>query len=188
MSTWDDKPNDYEHAIEVIKRLRLYIKDLQINSPAQAALDEIGRLREARDDAEGRYSAVYAAKCLVDAEVGRLKAGIKEYACTGTDHPCGCYAEFVRDTAEVERLRHELSEDGVTARRRMRDDIEWLRADVIALEHDLDSYMKAANEYLNEVERLRAAIETALRGFRLCSEFAPVIDELERTLSGPAEG
>ena len=30
-----------------IERLRLYIKDLQINSPAQAALDEIERLRNA---------------------------------------------------------------------------------------------------------------------------------------------
>jgi cell division protein FtsB len=34
-------------------------------------------------------------------------------------------------------------------------EIRDLRAEVERLQHDLDSYMKAANEYLAEVERLR---------------------------------
>lgn len=41
-------------------------------------------------------------------EITRLRKGMEEYACTGTDKPCGCYTEFVRDTAEIERLRAAL--------------------------------------------------------------------------------
>ena len=38
------------------------------------------------------------------AEIERLKAGMHEYACTGTDHPCGCYDQFLSEKAEIERL------------------------------------------------------------------------------------
>jgi hypothetical protein len=36
------------------------------------------------------------------------------------------------------------------------NDYEHAIAEIEALQHDLDSYMKVANEYLNENERLRA--------------------------------
>ena len=39
------------------------------------------------------------------AEIARLRAGIEEYACTGTDHPCGCHTLLTADKAEIERLR-----------------------------------------------------------------------------------
>jgi predicted RNase H-like nuclease (RuvC/YqgF family) len=77
MSTWDDKPNDYEHAIEVI-----------------------------------------------------------------------------------ERLRHELSEDGVTARRRMRDDIEMLRDRCNRAEAAMENEAIITRELRAEVERLREILHS----------------------------
>jgi hypothetical protein len=41
----------------------------------------------------------------LELEIERLKAGIREYACTATDHPCGCYQQFLSERAEIERLR-----------------------------------------------------------------------------------
>jgi predicted RNase H-like nuclease (RuvC/YqgF family) len=35
---------------------------------------------------------------LKEGEIERLRAEMREYACTGTDEPCGCYSEFLRDT------------------------------------------------------------------------------------------
>lgn len=52
-----------------------------------------------------------AARCdeLV-AEIDRLKEGAREYACTATDHPCGCYSQFLSEKAEIERLIRERDE------------------------------------------------------------------------------
>jgi regulator of replication initiation timing len=41
------------------------------------------------------------------ADNDRLRAGMREYACTGTDHPCGCYTQFLSERADNERLRVE---------------------------------------------------------------------------------
>jgi len=54
--------------------------------------------------------------------------------------------------AEIERLERELSEDGVTARRRMRDDIEILRA-------ENDQLRATASEWREVVEAMRAEVE-----------------------------
>ncbi len=49
--------------------------------------------------------------------------------------------------------------DGVIAGSRA-EEIIWDRdAEIEALKHDLDQYIKIANEYMNESERLRAALE-----------------------------
>jgi hypothetical protein len=44
------------------------------------------------------------------AEIERLKAGMDEYACTGTEHPCGCYSEFLSERAEIGRLQAALED------------------------------------------------------------------------------
>src|SRR5438552_1259349 len=46
----------------------------------------------------------------LDEMIARLTAALREYACTGTDHPCGCYAQFLSERAEIERLRAALFE------------------------------------------------------------------------------
>ena len=61
---------------------------------------------------EGRY---HSCDCGYDAdgwrlhleaadEIERLEAGMREYACTSTDHPCGCYDQFISEKAKIARL------------------------------------------------------------------------------------
>jgi hypothetical protein len=82
-----DEPNViYRRWAEAeIERLRARVSELvtlladHYGTPCEQIRhqQEIERLREARDDAEGRYLAVYEAKCLVDAEVERLRSVIE---------------------------------------------------------------------------------------------------------------
>ena len=54
---------------------------------------------------------LYAAKRLINkqrADIEQLKAGMREYACTGTDHPCGCYDQFLSERAKIKQLRAEV--------------------------------------------------------------------------------
>jgi hypothetical protein len=46
----------------------------------------------------------------LEREIERLRAGMREYACTNTDQPCGCYQQFLSEKAEIERLRALLRE------------------------------------------------------------------------------
>jgi hypothetical protein len=58
-------------------------------------------------------------------EIERLQDGIREYACTGTDHPCGCYNEFLSERAEIERLRISLN-NAVEVQLSLQREIQWL--------------------------------------------------------------
>lgn len=43
-----------------------------------------------------------------DAKIAELEEAIREFACTGTDEPCGCYRLLSQEKTEIARLRAEL--------------------------------------------------------------------------------
>ena len=71
------------------------------------------------------------------AEITRLRAGIEEYACTGTDHPCGCHTLLTADKAEIERLQFDCA---MLRRADMghQEEIAELREEIERLRHDRD--------------------------------------------------
>jgi hypothetical protein len=74
------------------------------------AADMEDRLEDALAEIERQTAAIVHGVAQAkkrEAEIERLKAGIREYACTGTDHPCGCYDQFLSERAEIERLQEE---------------------------------------------------------------------------------
>src|SRR5258707_991915 len=40
-----------------------------------------------------------------DAKIAELEAAIREFACTGTDEPCGCYRLLSQERTEIARLQ-----------------------------------------------------------------------------------
>jgi hypothetical protein len=68
--------------------------------------------------------------------IAELQAGMREYACTASDHPCGCYNQFLSERAEIERLK-----------------LEWKVSD-----GGHKRTMAELNEAHAEVERLTAAL------------------------------
>jgi hypothetical protein len=62
-------------------------------------------LRQAMEAAIQRRDALVKQLDEALAENEQLKTALREYACTGTDHPCGCYNQFLSERAEIEQLR-----------------------------------------------------------------------------------
>jgi hypothetical protein len=112
----------------------------------------------------------------------RLKAGIREYACTATDHPCGCYDQFLSERAEIERLRA-LSQNNaqswvaiVRERDELRAEVERLTALKTPASRELLNITKGClDDAEAEVERLtelRAKVErlrALLRRHQVCA-------------------
>jgi len=137
------------------------------------ARDEIERLRTENrtvigtlEDAEAEVVRLRATQTVYEnvhrtdkAELERLNRGIREYACTATDHACGCYADFVRDTEEIERLR-----------------AGWKR--------EADKDCKWA---LQEIERLRAVLKPMVEHFNVGGGKVPIgkmLEDARRALEG----
>ncbi len=87
------------------------------------------------------------------AENERLRAGMREYACTGTDHPCGCYDQFLSEKAENERLQtaneYAFGPSGELAK---------LRAENNLLRDRIDEHHKLFEPMRARIERLQAAL------------------------------
>ena len=77
-----------------------------------AAMSAIETLRAYRtlqnadnvDDAINEITRAYEEIDRLRAQVADLEAGMMEYACTGTEHPCGCYTLLRKDRARVAEL------------------------------------------------------------------------------------
>lgn len=108
--------------------------------------EEIERLR-----ADSTYLRAKAARHTD--EIKNLRRGLRDYACTGTDKPCGCYAEFVRDTAEIERLQAHLNGSR-------------LAFDIATIE--LEALRPEVQQRQAEVQQLKTALQniSELRDFR----------------------
>jgi len=109
-----------------------------------------------------------------DAEIERLQAGMREYACTATDHPCGCYDQFLSERAEIERLTT-IAENAEALRRNLEDvslapivreqgfEIERLRATLESLTKDPPSTLAREPDTDDEVIiKMRAIARAAL--------------------------
>ena len=119
-----------------IERLRLRIKDLEINSPAQTALDEIERLTAAVQQHEIWQESLVKQLVDKDAEIERLTAHHNATMCMlHTDCADGC------KHAEIERLRR---------------DNEHLRHNAICV-------MKTVEEQQAEIERLNEQLRAVLK-------------------------
>ena len=60
------------------------------------------------DDAIAEITRAYEELDRLRAQVADLEAGMMEYACTGTEHPCGCYTLLKKDRAQVAELRGKM--------------------------------------------------------------------------------
>ena len=78
------------------------------------------------------------------AQVAELEKALIEYACTGTEHPCGCYTLLNKDRVQVAELRELLASEtrraedahGMTMRQSLA--IEQLREALQRLLFDLE--------------------------------------------------
>jgi uncharacterized coiled-coil DUF342 family protein len=105
------------------------IRNLSLLEEYQEALAfkdaEIERLKDRIDKHHRIFEPMRAEIEQLLAQIKLIRDDMKEYCCTATDHPCGCYDQFLSEKAEIARLHEcgELMDAGIRLAWKERDDL-----------------------------------------------------------------